>query len=417
METPPSAAICEGFGTVIDKTAYSMTLFQDAGSDPRLAARRFADLLACFGSIGNSILGLPLDFGERKGAIAASIARTAHRPDLEINALYYAGVLSGIGAVGNAALRKGTPPTARIAAMLRWDVPADAARICEQIAGLPAGTADIVRWHMENWDGTGYPDQLRWHTIPVPAQILHLGDVAARVTDPEDALATVNLESGRTYAPEMARTYSSWFHLTGGALDAGGAPLDALAPEASSAVDLLDTMADRLDEHNGTPDRWRRVSALAEGVAEALGAGDEDRRALAIASMLFGIGEAAAEEPENVKFDPLSRLGSAERARNADTAARVLATRETLHAAEATVRSRSEWYDGSGKPGGLQHDAIALSSRILSACIAYEAIDQAHRTQPRPDRLRPIERIETASGSQFDPTVTRALAVVARTHA
>jgi len=36
---------------------------------------------------------------------------------------------------------------------------------------------EVVRWHHENWDGTGYPDGLKGESIPISARIVRLADV------------------------------------------------------------------------------------------------------------------------------------------------------------------------------------------------------------------------------------------------
>ena len=51
----------------------------------------------------------------------------------------------------------------------------------KSIGALPPETADMVRWQHEAWDGTGYPDTLRWTGIPRPAQFLGMADCFVRV--------------------------------------------------------------------------------------------------------------------------------------------------------------------------------------------------------------------------------------------
>jgi putative two-component system response regulator len=36
---------------------------------------------------------------------------------------------------------------------------------------------EIVHWHHENWDGSGYPDKLKGNEIPISARIVRLADV------------------------------------------------------------------------------------------------------------------------------------------------------------------------------------------------------------------------------------------------
>jgi putative nucleotidyltransferase with HDIG domain len=48
--------------------------------------------------------------------------------------------------------------------------------IVEQ-AGYSPTILDVVRYHHEKWDGTGYPDGLRGEQIPLSARIAHICDV------------------------------------------------------------------------------------------------------------------------------------------------------------------------------------------------------------------------------------------------
>ena len=41
----------------------------------------------------------------------------------------------------------------------------------------------LVRWHHEWWNGTGYPDALRFEQIPLEARILRVADAYAALTD------------------------------------------------------------------------------------------------------------------------------------------------------------------------------------------------------------------------------------------
>lgn len=50
-------------------------------------------------------------------------------------------------------------------------------------AGAPRGAQLLVRWHHEWWNGSGYPDGLRFEQIPLGARILRVVDAYASLTD------------------------------------------------------------------------------------------------------------------------------------------------------------------------------------------------------------------------------------------
>jgi len=393
-----------------------MTLFQDPDAVPRTAAARLADVLDAFAAAGDLAARNAPGTSRRKAVAAASLARVAGRGESEAARLYFAALLHAIGALGNVGLMRGAQLHDRVAKMARWDVPAEGARLCERIAALPKPVADLVRWQHESWDGTGYPDQLRWNAIPSGAQLLRLADIFATAGDPEETLQTAADAGGRALGPEIAGLYMRWFHFTGGEPEPMDAPAGALDAGAGDAATIVDLLADRIDAHNGTPGRHLRIGRVAEGVATRLGLAAADASTLALAARIFGAGELARDRAEDDQFDPLARLGIAERAQNAAAAADAFGDNPTFRGAAAVVRSRAAWYDGTGIPDAA-HDAIPIGSRILGAAIAHDALDAVHRAQIREDRTPPADRLDTAAGTQFDPDVTRAVLEATRTHA
>jgi response regulator RpfG family c-di-GMP phosphodiesterase len=381
-----------------------MTLFQDTGGDPRTARTLVADVLSWFGAVGDAAMGNSPGFAARKASLAVALAKTANLPETDWPALYFAGLLHAVGAIGNPAYRKGEALPERIARLESWDAPAQGARICESIGALPVETSDMVRWQHEAWDGTGYPDTLRWTGIPRPAQFLGMADWYLRSHDPEIALGQIGLASGRAFNPETVRTFTMWFHLSGGDVELVEAPVDALGDAAPDAQTLLERFADRIDKHNAADDRWQRVARIADATASVLGLTDGEARDLALACRIFGAGEIDEETVEDDAFDPLARLGVEHRARNAHAAAVLAQPYATLDGAGEVVAMRSEWFDGTGKPRGLSHKSIPVASAVLAAAIAYDRLDRG-------------ERIDTAAGTQFDPVVVRALMEAAKLRA
>lgn len=343
-------------------------------------------MLSFYGAAGDAACGNLSGFALRKAAAALAFARTIKLPKETTDALYFAGILHAVGALENAASR--------------GDVPVQGARICRRIRCLPSGTSDLVRWQAECWDGTGFPDQLRWESIPTASQLLLLAQTLLCSPDPDEALERVNAQSGRAFAPAVARTFVEWLHRCGGEIESVAAPLEALDPDADDASELLDAIVDRIDARNGVPERGRRLAALCDAAACTLALTPPQRHALAIAARVSGAGELTSPDAQSRRFDPLARLGMKERERHSVAAATLVETNPTLRQAAPILRACAEWYDGSG-PSGVRGDDIPLGSRILAVAIAYDALEQP-------------AQLEHAAPRQFDPRAVEAVARAAR---
>jgi response regulator RpfG family c-di-GMP phosphodiesterase len=375
------------------------------------------ELLTFFGIVADFAAGASPQDGERVASLATGMALQGRLSQEDCDALYFAARLRNAGALGNEAFAKGEPLPERASRMARWDVPAESARICERIAALPVATADIVRWQAESWDGTGFPDQLRWSGIPKPAQLLHIAESFVSIADPDEALAAITAESGRTYAPEHARTFTTWFHTTGGEIAPLPVPYAALASEKTASDEILALLAQRIDAHNGTPGRAQRIAATVQEIGRAMALTAQELQASACAALLFAAGELGSEELNASQFDPLSRLGIELRAQSAVAAESLIAACPSLNDVAPLVRARAEWYDGTGAPDALRHDAIPKGAQILAVAIAYDALSEAYHTRITEERLAPMSRMETAAGTQFDPVTVRALAEVVKARA
>lgn len=394
-----------------------MSLTESTGGSSSPESVALGEALTFFGAVADFAAGALPEDGERIASLAVAMARHAGLSSEDCDALYFAARLRNAGALGNAGLAKRQNLSERDAAAARWDIPAEGARLCERIAALPAATADIVRWQSECWDGTGFPDQLRWSGIPQAAQLLHVAIAAVEARDVEEAFTNVTAESGRAFAPEQARTFSMWFHLSGGEIEPVAAPYGALAAGETGVPEIVALLSERIDLHNATPGRARRIAGRAQEIGRGIGLGPGDLRDLELAALLFGAGELREREPETAQFGPLARLGIETRARNAVTAANLIATVPAFGNAVPIVRARGEWYDGSGGPDRLRHDHIPAGAHVLAVAIAFDAVDEDHRSRIGADRVFPIARIEKAAGTQFHPNVVRALAEVLKTHA
>lgn len=69
-------------------------------------------------------------------------------------------------------------------------------------------SSDVVHYHHENWDGSGYPDGLKKNEIPLAAQIVSLVSRFCMLTESgghsrEDALAVISQEAGTKFNPDI----------------------------------------------------------------------------------------------------------------------------------------------------------------------------------------------------------------------
>jgi HD-GYP domain-containing protein (c-di-GMP phosphodiesterase class II) len=62
----------------------------------------------------------------------------------------------------------------------------------------------LVRWHHEWWNGSGYPDSLRQHEIPLGARIIRVADSYASLTDARPYRPAMSADAARGLIIEFA---------------------------------------------------------------------------------------------------------------------------------------------------------------------------------------------------------------------
>jgi putative nucleotidyltransferase with HDIG domain len=148
---------------------------------------------------------------------AVELARAVGiRNDLQIKAIQAAAVLHDTGkiAVPEAILNKPGPLTKEEFAIMKQHA-AVGADIISSI-NFPYPVEPIVRYHHENWDGSGYPEGLVGTAIPIGARILAVVDCFDALTSDRpyrrmlsdaEALAIVVERRGRMYDPLVVDTF------------------------------------------------------------------------------------------------------------------------------------------------------------------------------------------------------------------
>ena len=120
------------------------------------------------------------------------------------------------------------------------------------VAGADRGAQLLVRWHHEWWNGSGYPDGLRFEQIPLGARILRVADAYASLTDArpfrepfseQQAREHILEWTGLEFDPRVVRALLAiepFKELKGYALEAEVAPdIEVIADEILERVEQL----------------------------------------------------------------------------------------------------------------------------------------------------------------------------------
>ena len=384
----------------------SLTVFPSMVGSPGFGtARSVLDGLFVLAALGDVAAGEDPGFAQRVASVALHFAAPAGvAPELHA-AVYAAALLHEIGTIHSVAPVDAIAPSERRALLWPQEAPLRGAHRIQALT-LPPQTADFIRWHREAWDGTGFPDRLRWDANPLEAAVV--GIARAFVTlvwgaggvDAYEALVELERESGRQFSPAMMERLREFIFAHGNEIARDVEPA-GLVCEPAAILNLIEEM---IDAH--TPGRISRVAKLAQALGAALGltAGEQER--LAVLAPLHYAGAVRRAAQHEMGFDPLSRFDREERALDAVSGAAMVARIESYEDLARVLRAVHEWFDGTGVPDAISGEAIPPSARIIAVAAAHEALRGFGRESP-------VERIGAAAGSQFDPQVVAALRAVA----
>jgi putative nucleotidyltransferase with HDIG domain len=166
----------------------------------------------------------------RVAELTVAIAEELQLPAANARAASHAALLHDIGklAMPESVLHKPGKLTDDEFAVLRQHPELGYNMVMQSLILLPA--ANAIRWHHERLDGSGYPDALEGHAIPIEARIVAVADVW-------DALT-----SDRVYRPALSLATARKI-----LLDESGTKLDQSCVSALfSVLDKADLSAPRL---------------------------------------------------------------------------------------------------------------------------------------------------------------------------
>ena len=259
--------------------------------------------------------------------------------------------------------------------------------------GLPVPVLDALDACYEQWDGKGWPGELKGEDVPIAARLAAIGEfteVALRVGGVESAVTLVRQERGKQFDPHLADVFETHAEILLTELDTtdtwdaviGAEPALAITLSDDRFDDALLAIADFIDLKS--PFSLGHARSVADLVAEAatgLGMSDAEVRHVRRAALVHSFGKLGVS---NAILDKPSPLGAGERERIRMVpylTERMLRQSPALAALGALAVQHAERLDGSGYPHGLSGTAISRPARVLAAADAYQAM-----REPRPYR-------------------------------
>jgi HD-GYP domain-containing protein (c-di-GMP phosphodiesterase class II) len=327
-------------------------------------------------------------------------------------------------AAGMRLLGSGKPPLHRFRVGLEFllsgrreveNMIAQHARLAQVLATQLELSDDVVAalgGAYEQWNGRGWPGDLKGDEIPIAARLAQLAEfveVAYRVGGLDAATTMARKRSGKQFDPALAALMCTEAEEILGGLDSVGTWEAVIGAEPALAVVLssaqfeaaLAAIASFVDLKSPYMlGHSRAVADLAAAAAEELGLPEEDVRTLRHAGLVHDFGRLGVSNAIWDKRGPLG-AGEWERVRTHPyLTERMLHGSEALAPLGAIAVQQRERLDGSGYPRGLSGNAISRLARILGAADAYQAMreQRPHRAQLSADEAAAQLRADVESG-------------------
>jgi HD-GYP domain-containing protein (c-di-GMP phosphodiesterase class II) len=165
---------------------------------------------------------------------------------------------------------------------------------------------------------------------------------------------------------------------------------------------VLEVQEPELGEHS------THVAELAGRVAQRLGIEGQALAEVIRAAELHDIGKIAIPFSILHKAGPLDDEEWELMRRHATIGGTILGAAPALAAVADVVRASHERWDGSGYPRGLGGEDIPLTSRIVFACDAFDAMTAVRPYRESLSEIEALDELSRCAGTQFDPAVVSA---------
>ena len=188
-----------------------------------------------------------------------------------------------------------------------------------------------------------------------------------------------------------------------GQSDQPDSPVEAVLAALTTALDSRDQC---------TSAHSQATVVLARAVGERLGLGADALCELERIAAVHDVGKLGVPTEIIRKPAPLTEHEWEVMRRHPAIGQRILMSVPDLAWVARAVLHCHERWDGDGYPAGLAGAEIPLTSRIVFACDAYQAMVSDRPYRPAMDRVDAVGELQTGAGSQFDPQIVETLLAV-----
>lgn len=259
--------------------------------------------------------------------------------------------------------------------------------------GFSTATADAIRHIDEHWDGTGIPDGLVGHEIPLFSRIILLAQTLDAFYTQRGLLAAMRMareRSGQWFDPSLVRIARSfredldWWE----SLQSPDATAMAVAVEpqqhsrfvddrglddvARAFAEIIDAKSSYTYQHSTNVAKYARATAFELGF---------EKREVAVlnrAALLHDIGKLGVSSSILDKAGPMTDDERREMQRHPLYTWEILQRVGAFAGFARTAALHHEKLDGTGYPWGVKAEDLDIPARILCVADIYEALT-AHR--------------------------------------
>jgi putative nucleotidyltransferase with HDIG domain len=295
--------------------------------------------------------------------------------------------------------------------------------------GFSTATGEAIRGIDEHWDGSGGPDGLVGHEIPLFARIILLAQSVDAFYSQRGLAAAMRMareRSGDWFDPSLARIVRSWREETAWweRLHSDEATAIALSLEPQQHTRYVDdtgldevarAFAEIIDAKSPfTYAHSTNVAKYARGVAYELGFERHDVRVLNRAALLHDVGKLGVSARILDKAGPLTPEERAEMQRHPVYTWEILQRVGAFSNFARMASLHHEKLDGTGYPWGVRGEELDLPARILCVADIYEALTANRPYRAGLGRETALKIIREGSGKHVCPVAAEALTEATR---